>query len=507
VEFVKLDYMFKNGKLLSQERIDQYWGNLYCVADFAFHSSVCPENPISKRKVLNPINKAIDERQKRRSINTRETSQLMSLLAEDFDKCNTTLGTALQMFLGLRTAEACGPNFRDVLNFYDSSGRCYISSYTQNRSNVGKEYNKFSGQKKSVNGYRYIPVPKQLQYLIERKREKLFELGFTESEISSMPLVSEDVSNVKDLEQARTKAKIRCDSSKLGIAGGRRLYSVLKTRANVEIPCEDDSLLAEDPSDEENNALKKIWNEIESDSQSYVLRRNFATYLFGICGLTTAEVQYLMGHKQDNNKGCVAIDFTAESILRKIQNKMDRLICFPDIDAEGKGDFFEKLSISNPKEILQRINCAPNSTVQTEINDDVECCFSFVPDSSESSIEITIVLQAAEPMDELKIEFQSEDELTYLAVASDAVSTSPAETANVLSYYYDDIFSVSVEAEPNKVDCSVESSGDQGIDNDFLDYEAAVENQIEYYEKNVDIAKDEPEDKDNIDGDENDEEN
>ncbi len=478
---------------VKQSTIDQYKTNLSSVIHYAVLCGVCSENPFGKQKSLDPLKNAIDERQKRKSMNSSEMNTVTTLLIEDFEKSNLALGTAFMMFLGLRTAEACGPNYRDIQYFADEPGRCYLASYTQNRSYSEKGYNKYTSRKKTVNGYRYIPIPKQLQILIERKRHVLKKMGFTEAEIDAMPIVSAGVSGRAKNAEATKKiaAAKRCNSIELGKYGGEKLSSVLKSNSHVEIPMEEKGV------DGGHNDSETLWEKIESDSQAYVLRRNFATNMFGICGLTTGQVQYLMGHKQENDKNNSALEFTNEDELRKIQKKMDRLIFINSEDLQEKTNSWSGLHSRDPRDFVQEITVPKEEVINMEIDDEVGCRLRIEPDSEKTSAEITLVVEASEPSGVLGYELQSDGCITYMVTATDAIGRSLPATANVLSYYYDSVFSKESADSTNEKSLVIESQSEMlNESDDCQNLFEELEDQIRDYENNIDKAVDEPDDAD-----------
>lgn len=475
---------------LRDETVDQYRSNLSSVFEYAVLNGVCRENVIKKEnKTLDPLKKAIDGRQKRKSLNSKEEKEILIIIAKAYEESSFALGMAMQDFLGLRTAEVCGPNFRDVFDYDDDSGRCYLASYTQNRSSTRDDFNKYTPQKKTVNGYRYIPIPKPLQVLIEQRRSLLSEIGFSKDEIAAMPIVSQLYGNMKDKRKA---AKKRCNPAKLSEYGGRKLYEVLKSRSFVEIPFDLEDKKSK-PGEEISEHKIPL---VESDTQAYILRRNYSTNLFGIAGLSPGEAEYVMGHNQSAPNRSPK-DYADEDQLRRIQKKLDRLIFLTDDEARGKGELLEKLGAPDPRKSVQEIECQPGSCRHLAISDEVEKRFSFVPKPGEH-VNITVTIEAEEPFDKLEIELQSEGETKYSVIAANATPKPASETANVLSFYYDSRFEKNASDQAEDAPEDAESRSGEP--------EEYVENiqLILDYEKNTDPATEMPEDTSESDDDDDD---
>ena len=465
-------------------RLDQFIGNLGSVAEYAKLVGVCETNPLKEISYkLDPLNKAKDDQLHRKSIDTKETENTAMGIANSYGSDSSAIGTAFQLYMGGRPAEVCGFIFGDIVYFKQQPDRCYLNlnkQYTQKSSSEGSY---LKSELKTVNGYRCVPVTRELQALIEDKQKYLTEMGFSDEQIINMPIVNMPVpSRCKRPDAEKESLKKHCDPRQLSDCGKSILFKSAGKRKIIEVPLldcdrtEDGEFIPTDPS------LRPI----ESDVQAYELRRIFASRMAGICGLTMTELQYIMGHALEYDMYGRANDFVLEDKQLEIMHKMDRAITITDSQAEGKGELITKMSAPDPRKRVEPVAPTLESTAEILIEDETERHFVIIPPSDGSKVTIRIYLQAIEPGDGIRINVKSEGTISGMLtpISVSKISNEPRKTTNVISRYYDDVFGESI---CDTKDDTTNNEGDL-IDGEDLDenedYDDSIDEQsaIEYYE-------------------------
>lgn len=174
---------------------------------------------------------------------------------------------------GLRTGECCGLRFGDFVQI-DSGREAYAFIVSKQFSSTE---NRLTDILKTTNAYRQIPVHRDLANLIVLKRNVIRQLpGISEDKVDRMPLVNKPE---KHFEHWNPNY-VNDDFKKL-------MCTICEpTRAEMLIDAfQYDEMEGKD-------AL--------SDATSYILRKNFCTYSYAVCGMTPQEVRYLLGHAVDS---------------------------------------------------------------------------------------------------------------------------------------------------------------------------------------------------------------
>lgn len=211
------------------------------------------------------------------------------------------IGGLIMLFLGLRPGECCGLKYDDIkrMNSESDTHIAYI--------NEQEEVSRGSHSRlKNKNAYRALPIPTTLlQFINERKKMIMEKQGLSADEISEYPIANAEGSYSDECPRDRFSAKI----------------TELLRRCNTEIDINGYSI--EDSikyAQETINANKEVQR--EKEPTTYVLRRNFATVMLGVCGISGDELKYLMGHELLGKMK--RSEFLDEEMMEELRRKMDK---------------------------------------------------------------------------------------------------------------------------------------------------------------------------------------
>lgn len=191
-----------------------------------------------------------------------------SLLGEE-------VGLCLMYSLGLRNAEAAGLNYGDIVPLQG-----YEDIYVARIYKTTIPFtNKLQSSGKTLNSGRMIPVPKILYNMLQERKKHISDLLLDQgSEL-----------NINDLPIAcrGDNYAVRCSADDITDAAKRVFQNIGITSKQ----------LAYIDADLRDSKLREVIR--EKDPTAYLLRRNYATYLY-ILQLDISEIQYLMGHDIEN---------------------------------------------------------------------------------------------------------------------------------------------------------------------------------------------------------------
>lgn len=202
-----------------------------------------------------------------RSLQIREEVKFAKALRENICQPDgAPIGGLLMLYLGLRPSECCGLTYRAIQPLSEDGAVKALYIYraldTANRS---------KHQLKTKNAYRVLPIPAELDLLLQERADHLRRQGVPAGEaFLDLPIVN-----------APTDFTKSCTRRHFGAAIQNLLRSI---RANEESLAYASHLLATDRSIREENPT------------AYLLRRHYATILSSVCLMTEEELQYLMGH-------------------------------------------------------------------------------------------------------------------------------------------------------------------------------------------------------------------
>ena len=198
-----------------------------------------------------------------RSLKPIEELRLVRLIDQNVETDSRYLAVAILFYLGLRPGECCALTFGDIrpLSGYPQVHCLYIHRQRDANQSVRTKL-------KTANAYRILPIPEELWNFILR-RKKVVAAG--KKDISRMPLI--------------------CDSTRDWVSCNRREVTSLCSRLLREIKIRKAVL--------QNSAEEIRYGHAtdEEEPTTYLLRRNFATALSGVCGADEDELQYLLGHR------------------------------------------------------------------------------------------------------------------------------------------------------------------------------------------------------------------
>ena len=200
-----------------------------------------------------------------RSLTLTQEVKLINEITRNIEKNSFYAGLALVFYLGLRPGECCGVTYGDIrpLEGYSEAYCLYV--YNQLTSEK-----KSSNDLKSANAYRILPVPAELYQLISRR--ETFVNRILKGECNNCPIVC--------LDNTRQGLQTQCNRRRFRVFSQGLLRSI-RVDEHVVI-----------------NLTREIKGQRVSESNvtTYILRRNFATALSGVCGMDDDELKYLMGH-------------------------------------------------------------------------------------------------------------------------------------------------------------------------------------------------------------------
>lgn len=253
-----------------------------------------------------------------RSLQIREEIKFAKVLREGLNSSDGVfIGGLLMLYLGLRPSECCGLTYRAIQPLSkDGTVKALYIYRALDTSNKSKN------QLKTKNAYRVLPIPAELDSLLqERSRYVQSQLkSFSKNSWQDCPIVNapEDFSKF-------------CTRKHFGDTIKNSLRSI---RTNEESLVYASHLL------EANKSVK------EESPTAYLLRRHYATILSSVCLMTEEELQYLMGH-DIRNADIRHSDLLDTDWLLHMYNKLNRRHIFtePQSDlASSKDSLPENIS-------------------------------------------------------------------------------------------------------------------------------------------------------------------
>lgn len=237
----------------------------------------------------------------KKSFSVEEELALAKVLLSDPETDDGALiGLAVMFLSGSRNGEACGYDFRDLLEMREHPGCYYLRMY---RTTVGAG-NELKAGGKTRNAPRNIPIPKVLSdFLIKRKDYISTKITFPYRDANGCEYASVD-----DLPIACKGNAFwdRCDVPDLSAAGRKLL------REDIKMALADFSdinyLIEQEMGTEEDLG--------EREPTTYLFRRNMATHLYTL-GFNMTQIQYYMGHMLEATTLSRA-DFVDEALLYDI---------------------------------------------------------------------------------------------------------------------------------------------------------------------------------------------
>lgn len=210
------------------------------------------------------------------------------------DKGGLVLGNAMMYYGGLRPGEAVYPSIGDIIVHDD--GR--FASYRVRFQHDGRP-------PKSSAGYRTIILPHAFVKLLQARIDYLKEQGYSDDSISSMPVVATREDPYKCAEPQMLSAFIKDIMEKCGFVETEALKLAMEY----------------EPVYDANGVPIK-------DARAYILRRDWCSRLFNVCGICGDEADYMLGH--ENSKYKIIDDSMNLDKMRIIADSMERFVALPE---------------------------------------------------------------------------------------------------------------------------------------------------------------------------------
>lgn len=210
-------------------------------------------------------------------------------------------GVAMMFLLGLRTAEAAGVRIGD-LRFHLYHGRPYVTYFVSGQAHGGVRTEIL----KTAAGYRRVVGGPLLTEILQARIDALRSAGYTSDEIASMPLLA----SPDDPYQY-------ADDQKLS-AYAKQLLQFCGYTENYFSSAAD--LMVSEPD--------VVDGERTTDLSAYILRRDWCSRLANIAGITSADLDYMLGHKRRDQGN--SHDFLSDSECLQILHQLERCVLSPD---------------------------------------------------------------------------------------------------------------------------------------------------------------------------------
>jgi integrase len=199
--------------------------------------------------------------------------------------------------LGLRTGEACGLQFGDI-SLYDDFSVTRIGR--QNKSTG------ITNRLKTNASYRYVVGSYFFTALLLKRIKFLCSKGYDIETISTLPIVSQNANygefvDSSVLSEYARRILIACGITESAISASR-------------------FLLNDDPDTQNPDFTEK-------DITAYILRRDFASRCGNICGLSTSDIDYLLGHISQNK---TIKDYSNFDTQKMLAGMLERAILHPN---------------------------------------------------------------------------------------------------------------------------------------------------------------------------------
>lgn len=209
------------------------------------------------------------------------------------DKSGIYIGGLIMLFLGLRPGECCGLKYDDIKEMKSGTEVEYVFYISDQEEVSGRS----DGGLKTKNSYRVLPIPSTLLMFINERKDMIRNRSNAPEDIQSCPIVNSEKSYEKECSRDTFSKKI--------------------TEILRECKMSQETVDYAESEMDKNKMLKG-----EKEPTTYVLRRNFATVMSGVCRITGDDLKYLMGHEfMGEIDRSHYLDF---EIIKGLRRKMDR---------------------------------------------------------------------------------------------------------------------------------------------------------------------------------------
>ena len=220
------------------------------------------------------------------------------------------MGIAVMFFLGLRTAEACAMCIGDIVDYIE-----YIVYPVQYQISNGVRTDAL----KTGNAYRYTISNMVMRYIYIQRIQYLRSLKYSDDQIRKMPFVSSKT----DPEKYANPSVVAKFARSILLACGctEELLASAKMLMDLEPDKSPDGI-------------------IETHVTAYLLRRDWASRASNICGLSSSDVDYLIGHSSAADP---IKDYANEDVQRDISMMLERYVVCPEL---SRHPYFRGLEIA-----------------------------------------------------------------------------------------------------------------------------------------------------------------
>lgn len=233
-----------------------------------------------------------------RSLSPEQQAHLTRLLVDRIKDDGRYCGLAIMLYAGLRPAECRALRWRDIVPFADHPERhmIYVHDSLDNRGER-------KGRLKTENGYRKVPVHVELEQLLEKRKTFVQARAGEECNIDDFPICC-----------MGNDFKTPCRDFQLSILAADVLNSLSVTKEELVTYLLD--LVAENDKSSEGAGDLHL--------ASYVLRRNFWTWLQSSTQLDNSEKLYVMGHEMTSGYVDRRRSYNNPEVLWRICCLMDK---------------------------------------------------------------------------------------------------------------------------------------------------------------------------------------
>lgn len=335
-----------------------------------------------------------------RSLTVRQDRDVYRYLTSHLDQTGPDAGLMLMYAMGLRNNDACGMNFGYIKEFIQYPGNYYL--VVPQSTELGANTLKVLG--KTANSGRRVPLPDKLAILLLALMEKRAKLAAEKGH----PCNPEDLPIVCK----RNVPWERCSSDDLTRVAKKMFEKIgMRTEDFVALNQE----LMEEAQGARDEMEEDLFRQIESEPTAYLLRRNFATHIAAL-GLQEAEIQYVMGHKIEDDY-VQRRSFGDERMLIRIKRKLDERPLLNSINEE------RTLSLEQGAVVP----FGGSKKIRLEV---------FAEDLANLRINVT----AQEPGDEIHLRISGDAENTamkgeYLSYSTEPLS-EPSRTIDGIRFYH-----------------------------------------------------------------------
>ena len=287
IEFIKENGYEKDGvrRQYSESSIKNFQNLIYYVVFQSAVYGLCDNVLWGTRFVLD-VPGEVDEIEEKvvlkKSLSIEQEKSFAKEVMADPDEDGASVALLLMWGLGLRNAEACGLNYGDIKPI-EGHPDCYVAwIYKTTKINS----NELQSGGKTYNTGRIVPVPEKIMIFLE-KRKALLEKVIQEQNRTNLNIDELPICCSGWIEAESYGYIERCKADQVSSAA----HDVFESAG---ISSKQLAFLDAELSEGNTASILK-----EKEPTAYLLRRNYATQMC-ILGLTSAEMQYLMGHNVED---------------------------------------------------------------------------------------------------------------------------------------------------------------------------------------------------------------